>query len=60
LHYRLYELKPTGSIARGSDLEASNDEEAIAQARALHEAKGKSFELWCGTRRVLEQEGGPR
>ncbi len=60
MHYRLYELNPTGGIARGSDLEAASDEEAIARARALHEAKGKSFELWCGTRRVLEHKGRPR
>lgn len=51
MHYRIYALHPTtGSIVAGDDLVADDDAEAIEKGHAFH--ADRSFELWCGTRRV--------
>ena len=55
--YRIYAYDGARRIVTSDWIQASNDEEAIAQARAL------SFtmcELWEGDRLIAELEGEPR
>ena len=50
MHYRLYTLDRTrGTIKLGTDLEASDDGEAIEVGKATH-SEGGAFELGCGQR----------
>jgi len=53
MHYRLYTLDRTrGTIKLGTDLEASDDGEAIELGKAAHSESG-AFELWCAQRLVF-------
>jgi hypothetical protein len=58
LYYRLYFMNAAGSITSFSELEAPDDEAAIAQARA-HQGE-QPIELWCQSRSVMRFEGAER
>ena len=52
MHYRLYTLdRYRGTIRTGVDLQAVDDDDALAQGTAVH-SNGESFEIWCGQRLV--------
>lgn len=55
--YYLYILADTGRIQLRRDLEASDDEAAIAQAQRLSD--GRAMELWSGARKVWACEAQP-
>ena len=59
VHYRFYKLGVTGGIVSASDIEAADDGDATAQARALAGKRDAPFELWRGTVRVHPQDGEP-
>ncbi|MDH7638136.1 hypothetical protein [Sphingomonas oryzagri] len=52
--------KARGTIKLGTDLEASDDGEAIELGKAAH-SEGGAFELWCAQRLVFSnlERGGP-
>ena len=57
--YKLYCLDQRGRISRRHELEAADDDAAIAQARA--QFSGMDCELWSGIRKValLPAQGEP-
>ena len=54
-YYRIYFMNSSnGHIDRAEDLQARDDQEAIATTNPL--VDGQPVELWCGTRKVLRFE----
>ncbi len=51
IYYRLYRLSgPGGGFVGFEEIEASDDEAALARAREY--AEHRPLELWCGARKV--------
>ncbi len=48
--YYLYFVGPQGRIVTREDIEAPDDEAAVARADRLHD--GRAMELWLGPRKV--------
>jgi len=50
VHYRLYRLRTNNSIIDALDIDAHDDEAAMAKAVEIDHAP--LIEVWCGTRMV--------
>jgi len=55
--YRLYCLNERGGISKSREISAGNDEDALAQARAMK--LPVKCELWEGARMVAELPANP-